>query len=184
MLVVVSLASSGVRVTRVDDAGTPIDAPAELTDEQYGAFAADPAQAGVRWVWEDTGVSYPSLLRAGIRVERCHDLRLCRAILRGSTLTAGSELARAPLDELDGESPAQGRTSEQTLFEVGPAVSAVYPVAELRRQLAAVAGSAEPGRIRLLLAAESAGALAAAEMRHAGLPWNAERHEALLAELL
>jgi DNA polymerase-1 len=36
----------------------------------------------------------------------------------------------------------------------------------------------------LLLAAESSGALVAAEMTHAGLPWRADLHERLLAELL
>ncbi|WP_210505926.1 bifunctional 3'-5' exonuclease/DNA polymerase [Naasia sp. SYSU D00057] len=184
MLVVVAPSSGGVLVTRTDDAGTALADPVELTDDEYAAFVADPAQAGVRWVWQDTAVSYPPLLRAGIRVERCHDLRLCRAILRGSTLTSGSALARAPLDALDGESPLHGPESAQTLFDVAPAASEVDPLAELRLQLDAVAGAAEPGRIRLLLAAESAGALAAAEMRHAGLPWSAERHEALLADLL
>lgn len=47
-----------------------------------------------------------------------------------------------------------------------------------------MAASADPGRLRLLLAAESAGALIAAEMRFAGLPYSAERHDALLTELL
>ncbi|WP_291046767.1 bifunctional 3'-5' exonuclease/DNA polymerase, partial [Herbiconiux sp.] len=40
------------------------------------------------------------------------------------------------------------------------------------------------GRIALLLAAESAGALAAAEMRHVGLPWSTTRHDAVLTDLL
>jgi DNA polymerase-1 len=119
-----------------------------------------------------------------VRIERCHDLRLCRAILRNSTLTAGSEVATAPRDELDGETPSAGSASAQTLFDVLPAGTAGDPVAELQRQLAAVAACAEPNRLRLLLAAESAGALAAAEMRHAGLPWNVDRHEALLEEQL
>ena len=34
-----------------------------------------------RWVWVDTRSLYPQLLAAGVRVERCHDLRLCGAIL-------------------------------------------------------------------------------------------------------
>ena len=33
-----------------------------------------------RWVWHDTEQWYPELLAAGIRIERCHDLRLCHAI--------------------------------------------------------------------------------------------------------
>ena len=43
---------------------------------------------------------------------------------------------------------------------------------------------AEQGRLGLLLAAESSGALVAAEMTHAGLPWRADVHERLLTELL
>jgi DNA polymerase-1 len=43
---------------------------------------------------------------------------------------------------------------------------------------------AASGRFRLLVAAESAGALVAAEMGHVGLPWRADVHAALLADLL
>jgi DNA polymerase-1 len=42
----------------------------------------------------------------------------------------------------------------------------------------------ERARLELLLAAESSGALAAAEMTSAGLPWRADVHERLLTELL
>ncbi|MBO0610920.1 bifunctional 3'-5' exonuclease/DNA polymerase [Myceligenerans salitolerans] len=58
------------------------------------------------------------------------------------------------------------------------------PVAELSAQLDAVASSADAGRLRLLIAAESAGALAAAEMHHTGLPWRADVHDAILTEAL
>ena len=60
----------------------------------------------------------------------------------------------------------------------------VDPLGELQSQLAAVAGADEPGRLRLLLAAESTGALIAAEMQHDGMPWSVESHDALLTELL
>ena len=58
------------------------------------------------------------------------------------------------------------------------------PLAEYTLQRAAVAASAEPGRIGRLLAAESAGALIAAEMRFAGLPWRADRHDEILTGIL
>ncbi|WP_308464781.1 bifunctional 3'-5' exonuclease/DNA polymerase [Rathayibacter soli] len=58
------------------------------------------------------------------------------------------------------------------------------PVSQLKLQLAAVEGASVPGRIRLLLAAESAGALIAAEMRFAGLPWQTSVHDELLTQLL
>lgn len=58
------------------------------------------------------------------------------------------------------------------------------PAAELTAQLLAIKDSTDPGRLRLLLAAESAGALAAAEMHHAGLPWRGDIHDQILTEAL
>lgn len=58
------------------------------------------------------------------------------------------------------------------------------PVTELTAQLLAIKDSTDPGRLRLLLAAESAGALAAAEMHHAGLPWRGDVHDQILTEAL
>ena len=49
-----------------------------------------------RWVWADTATTYPPLLRAGVRVERCHDLRLCHVILRNAAASAASALATGP----------------------------------------------------------------------------------------
>ena len=42
-------------------------------------------EADVRWVWPDTASLYPRLLSAGVRVARCHDLRLCHTILALAT---------------------------------------------------------------------------------------------------
>lgn len=58
------------------------------------------------------------------------------------------------------------------------------PLTELTAQLHAIKDSTDPGRLRLLLAAESAGALAAAEMHHAGLPWRGDIHDEILTEAL
>lgn len=142
-----------------------------------------------RWVWDDTSRRYPPLLAAGVRVDRCHDLRLCHAILRGSALSAGSQLALAPPGRWDGLPPASAdapRAVEVSLFD-DPRQHEEAPLDvldELRRQLVAVAGADEPGRLRLLLAAESTGALIAAEMRHDGMPWDVAEHDALLTRLL
>ena len=51
-------------------------------------------------------------------------------------------------------------------------------------QLARVDARREPGRFRLLVAAESAGALLAAEMGHDGLPWSEQHHDEVLLDLL
>jgi DNA polymerase-1 len=146
--------------------------------------AIDPA---ARIVWDDTRRWYPKLLAAGIRVERCVDLRLCHAILRHSTLTADSELARAQPGPWDAPAEIeQPRESGTALFELEQPepVGQPDPVEEWMRQRAAVAASTDPGRLALLLAAESAGALIACELRHAGLPFDAAVHDRMLTDEL
>jgi DNA polymerase-1 len=64
-------------------------------------------------------------------------------------------------------------------FDALQALTEVY--AEQLRRCAAIE---HPGRFRLLVAAESAGALIAAEMGHAGLPWRADVHDQVLYDLL
>jgi DNA polymerase I len=43
-----------------------------------------------RWIWHRTQDWYPSLLAAGVELERCYDLSLCGAILTHSEFTAGT----------------------------------------------------------------------------------------------
>ncbi|MWV50231.1 bifunctional 3'-5' exonuclease/DNA polymerase [Rathayibacter sp. VKM Ac-2803] len=138
-----------------------------------------------RWVWDDTARWYPALLEAGVSVARCHDLRLSRAILRRSVATAGSELARSPGDAWDGGAavPAAGDTLlgfEEASGEEGE----LDPLEELARQEAALSRATGAGRLRLLLAAESVGALIAREIAAAGLPWSADVHDRVLTEAL
>jgi len=46
------------------------------------AAVAEREQAGdVRWIWAACGDIYPALLRAGVRVQRCHDVALTEALL-------------------------------------------------------------------------------------------------------
>ena len=183
MHLVLAPAEDGMAVTRVDDAGEALGPARSVRDSELAALVASESPTA-RWVWEDSSVAYAALLRLGVRVDRAHDLRLCRAILRRSAATAGSEVASGPRDALDDEPPLAGSGSAQTLFDFGLEAASVDPVTELRRQLSAVAGAAVPGRIRLLLAAESAGGLAAAEMKHVGIPWDATRHDAFLTDRL
>ncbi len=137
-----------------------------------------------RWVWDDTSSWYPELLAAHVRVDRCYDLRLCHTILRGSELTATSALATGPVSSWD-RPRHEPRVRTGTLFDLDDEHERpADPVVEFQAQRAAVAAASQPGRIDRLLAAESAGALIAAEMNHAGLPWNRARHEEILEELL
>ncbi|GAA1834891.1 bifunctional 3'-5' exonuclease/DNA polymerase [Agromyces salentinus] len=181
------------------------------------------AEYGPRWVWVDTRRWYPSLLEQGVRLGRCHDLRLAGAILEHSTLTADvrARAGEAPPawlppgpTEAGEAAPLPAPSAHETLFELeefasggdpgstgrptaprrgpggvpepvrGRSPSAASVAGELGRQERLVEGSTSPAALRLLLAAESAGALIGAEMRAAGLPWSREVHEAVLeAEL-
>jgi DNA polymerase-1 len=180
-----------VALQDVADDGAPGARAVLPTDELARAVGAREATDAPRWVWDDTGRRYPVLLAAGVRVRRAHDLRLCHAILRHSSRSAGSALARAAPGPWDAMAPAvvpAAADAPTSLFDSldlePPPGMDVDVLAELRLQLDAVAGADEPGRLRLLLAAESTGALLAAEMHHDGLPWDAAAHDALLEELL
>lgn len=184
MIIVLSRTAGGISATRLDDEGVQLGT--DSIDDLVAYVSAHEASRP-RWVWDDTSRWYPELLAARVRVDRCHDLRLCHAILRLSALTAGSELATAPANSWDAPAAAPPRPqADETLFDLEerePEVEA-DPLAEYLLQRAAVAASAEPGRIGRLLAAESAGALIAAEMRYAGLPWRADAHDRILTEIL
>jgi DNA polymerase-1 len=183
MFIALRSVADGVVATELDEVAQrprmSVVRPAELA-----AWVAEREEAKPRWVWNDTSRWYPPLLAAGTRVERALDLRLCRRILRASTATAGTELAAAPADEWDGPTPAAARSASEALFDLEPATADPDPVVELRRQRVAVEAAPVPGKLNLLLAAESVGALAAAEMQFTGLPWNAAEHERILAEVL
>src|ERR671913_1642494 len=135
-----------------------------------------------RWVWDDTARWYPSLLAAGVRVGRCHDLRLGHHLLRRAPAVDGQLLEGEQSAHWDRLGPSAA--SDPTLFSVDDTTEHLRADVEDARQLAAVAASSEATRLGLLLAAESAGALVAVEMTYAGMPWRADVHALLLTELL
>ena len=146
------------------------------------AVAARENDGDVRWVWADTAAVYPRLLDAGVRVARAWDLRLVHAILRHArTVTDDHGLRSRTGWDADAAAPVDG----DTLFDLGDAASGIpetveAAVAEYHRQTAAIASSEAPGALRLLCAAESAGALIAVELHTAGVPWSRAAHEHLL----
>jgi hypothetical protein len=152
------------------------------------------ARAGqVRWVWADTAETYPALLRAGVRVDRCHDVRLVGALLAGRDGGPAAPGGGAGWPGADRPAPGPGRLAagqQAALF--GPAepgfaeASAVLDrlVAVHAEQLRRIAADPYPGRFGLLSAVESAGGLVAVEMQARGVPWRADVHDALLASLL
>jgi DNA polymerase-1 len=145
-------------------------------------FVREREASPVRWVWDDTTRWYPALLEAGVRIERCTDLRLGHAVLRRSPFVDQTLLADDETEGWDALLPVTA--AAPALFPLDDPADRLDPVAEHERQQAALAASSERGRLGLLLAAESSGALVAAEMTHAGLPWRADVHERLLTELL
>ena len=174
--------------------GSGYAAPALVND--FPAAVADyerarPGGEQVRWVWADTSTVYPSLVRAGVRVDRCHDAVLTEALLRarGDAGLSAAGLSAAGLSATSppGRPPAAGQA---TLF--GPAEPGLAEAREVLRalvgvhagQVRSIATDAHPARFGLLAAVESAGGLAAAEMSARGMPWRADVHDALLAGLL
>ncbi len=177
-------------------AGDPAGPPEAVTDLP-AAVAARERAAQPRWVWASGATLCPALLRAGARVERCHDVELTEALLLGhagrggeprSLAAAWARLTGAPVPaDPPPRAVAPPGTGQATLFDAvpgppGPDITALTRV--YADQLDRIAATADPGRFRLLVAAESAGALIAAEMGAVGLPWRADVHDAVLTELL
>ncbi|WP_018809227.1 bifunctional 3'-5' exonuclease/DNA polymerase [Salinispora arenicola] len=180
----------------LDAAGSPTGPPERVAD-LAAAVAAREREGRPRWVWASGAALYPALQRAGVRVDRCHDIELSEALLLGhagrwgeprSFAAAWARLtgASVPPDPLprSAEPPGHGQGA---LFDSppgppGPGIAALTRV--YADQLARIAATDHPGRFRLLVAAESAGALTAVELGAVGLPWRADVHDAVLAELL
>src|SRR3954447_2685955 len=131
------------------------------------AYVEAREEGSPRWVWDDTARWYPALLASGVRVARCHDLRLGHHLLRRAPAVDGRLLAGQQSEHWDRLRPST--TSDPVLFPVDDTTEHLRADLEDARQLAAVAASPENTRLELLLAAESSGALAAAEMTHAGV---------------
>lgn len=150
-----------------------------------------------RWVWRSTAEIYRHLLAAGVRVERCYDVEAAESLLIGheqgqsgqarSLAAAWARLHNLPVPP---DAPARAAETQPSLFESGPvplptgadeftALLEVYA-----DQVARTAETAHPERMRLLLAAESAGMLVATEMSRAGIPWRVDVHRELLERLL
>ncbi len=179
----------------LDANGHPQADPDRHDDLAQAVPAIESAQRP-RWILADAMADYPAILRAGVRVRRCHDLALTEALLEGydghwgtprRVAAAYARLHGLPVPE---DRPLPVRASQPTLFDVGrdagtagvdPMTVARSVYAEQRRRIAA---TERPSAFALLVAAESASALVAVEMTHAGLPWRADIHDRILLDLL
>jgi DNA polymerase-1 len=182
--IALAAADDGVDLAVLDAGGRP-GTVERLTREAVSARVSELERHVPRWVWADTALWYPGLLGDGVTVSRVQDLRLCHAVLAGSRYLdapwPGVEDARwRPVDP-------DTTGGEPSLLDI-PTGSGTPDLAEVvaehRSQQQAVEGSSHRDRLRLLLAAESAGALVAAELTAVGLPFDAAVHDAYLTRLL
>ncbi|HYN72940.1 MAG TPA: hypothetical protein VES60_10595, partial [Nakamurella sp.] len=194
---------AGYRLQELADDGEPLGDPLTIGDPvDLLAFAG----RGARWLWDATSQLYPGLLRAGVRLDRCHDITLTERILQaragvfGEPSSASAVSARAtgapvpadrePATASAGRQASLWQPAQPMLFDtIDPAGAAALPVQDPLAVLrAAVADqqrrAGDDNALALLLAAESASGLAAVEMGHTGLPWSADVHRELLARAL
>jgi DNA polymerase I len=195
----------GVALQELTQAGQPqpsaepkVITPGDLPGVVRGLEQRRPGGQPPRWIWHRTQDWYPGLLAAGVEVERCYDLSLCGNILAFSEFSAHTDYARNadriavedPLLPPRVLQPPPPPADQGALFDdpkTGPETRRTAE--ELReeyaaQQVALAAVSTEENRrnrLQLLLAAESAGAMIAAEMQHAGVPWREDLHEQILA---
>ncbi|PTT16324.1 bifunctional 3'-5' exonuclease/DNA polymerase [Microbacterium sp. HMWF026] len=165
-----------------DATGAPTTSVEVPIDRLPQIVAAREAQGDIRWVWADSARLAPRLLDAGVRVARAWDLRLVHGILRDAVSVTDDHGLRA---HVEWDAAASTATAGDTLFDLGEAASGIpdtidAATAEYGRQLAVIRDSTSAGALRLLCAAESAGALIAAELHAAGVPYSRAAHEALL----
>jgi DNA polymerase-1 len=148
-----------------------------------------------RWVFASVERDYPPLVRAGLRVNRCHDLLLAEGLLLaregrgGQPKGLAAAFARATGREPPPDEPAHTDVQPALFTPRGgglpPGVSVTAAMETvLAAQERRIRGLDQPDRMRLLIAAESASALVAAEMSVDGLPWRADVHDGLLTDLL
>ncbi len=172
-------------------------APPERVASLPAAVAALERAESPRWVWASTGRIYPPMVEAGVRVASCHDVELIEALLLGHEGRFGEQASlEASWARLRGvvASPARANQSadgaQSELFAVSghgtgdPREELDTVVGVHADQVRRIAAAADPRRLSLLAAAESAGSLAAAEMGADGLPWRRDVHDGLLTELL
>ncbi len=169
--------------------GTP------LADPQAVASPADLAaweSAGVRWLWDATEPVYQPWLAAGMRVRRCHDIGLTERILLGREGRYGAPSAAAAVHARRHGRPVppdpvlSATAPRLTLFDTAAAEpSPVQALTMVREAFVDQRNRAGADlALRLLIAAESAAALAAAEMGFVGLPLRAEILDGILTDQL
>lgn len=179
----------GWMVQQLSDAGEPLTAPQPV--DARGIADLEDGETP-RWLFSATDQLYPALHRAGVRVARCHDVSLTERILLGRETRFGEPVSAAAVHaRVNGlpvpEDPAT-TTAEihPTLFDPrADDAPTIDPMEALRTAIVdQLHRIGNDNALKLLVAAESASALAAVEMGVVGLPWRADVHDSLLTEAL
>lgn len=194
---------AGWLVQSLSDDGTPTAAPVTVRKAEdlrrWEALAP-------RWLWDATEAIYPPLLAAGFSPLRCHDVTMTERILlgregrHGEPASAAAAAARGrglpvPPDRVAGPPGKYPALFDTAGFEAGPdqvrvdpehsdtiGATALLALREAYGQQLARVGHDNP--LKLLVAAESAAALAAVEMGHLGLPLRADVLDQILTKML
>ncbi len=164
-------------------AGEP-SGPALHMPDLAAAVAQREREGAPRWVTGDVAATYPGLVRAGVRIARCHDVASTEALL----LALEGDHAGAAAVTAARAGAAEAAAGQPALFDPEPAgapAGTAAVAAAYAGQLARTARlRAQAPGLPLLVAAESASCLAAVEMSHVGLPWSALAHDRVLTDLL
>ncbi|HEY5879182.1 MAG TPA: bifunctional 3'-5' exonuclease/DNA polymerase [Nakamurella sp.] len=165
----------------------------EIVGERRECGPGDPAGAPAdeRWLWACTADDYPVRIAAGVRVARCHDIAAVERILLGRAGAFGEPTSPAAVVARASGRPVPSAAlpieAAPSLFDLTETATSdeADPIDLLRHAYLDQRRRAGPDRaLGLLLAAENACALAAAEIGAVGLPWRREVHLAALQELL
>ncbi len=179
----------GWLVQTLSDAGVPIADPVVVRSaDQLKQWE----RQRPRWIWDSTEPIYQPLLALGFSPLRCHDITLTERILLsregryGAPAAAVAVYARLHRLPVPADPVAIDAGAHPALFEAAdehaPVVDPLTAVREAYVDQVARMGS--DNRLKLLVAAESAAALAAVEMGHLGLPLRADVLDRILTETL
>ncbi|MFJ4284559.1 bifunctional 3'-5' exonuclease/DNA polymerase [Paenarthrobacter nicotinovorans] len=189
----------GAAIQRISPAGKATADARVVTRGELPGVVRELETQRPRWVWHRAQDWYPGLLDHGIELERFHDLALCGAILAHSEFTAHTDYARNAVHLTQDDDtpprilqPPPASADQGALFEDPTPSDPKAGLAELKAEFSAQQEAlAQVGtdqhrrqRLQLLLAAESACAIIAVEMQHAGVPWREELHQQILADVL
>ncbi|MFF2843106.1 bifunctional 3'-5' exonuclease/DNA polymerase [Paenarthrobacter sp. NPDC057981] len=189
----------GAAIQRISPAGKATADARVVTRGELPGVVRELETQRPRWVWHRAQDWYPGLLDHSVELERCHDLALCGAILAHSEFTAHTDYARNAVHLTQDDDtpprllqPSPPSADQAALFEDLTPSDPKAGLAELKAEFAAQQEAvAQVGtdqqrrqRLQLLLAAESACAIIAVEMQHAGVPWREQLHQQILADVL